>query len=249
MIHFDNVSKVYQQQQSMLLKDLLLGQQQESAPFTALHNISFTLGRGESLGVIGRNGAGKSTLLKLVAGVLDPDDGVVQVDGRVAALMDLGVGFHPELTGEENIRFSAAMLGFGRHELKDYTEKIIAFAELGDFIKRPIKTYSSGMSVRLAFAVAVHVDPDVLIIDEVLSVGDLRFQAKCIDKIVNFKNRGKTILFVSHALPQVSQLCDRALWLEQGRVLFEGAADEVVQAYTNGRVPAKQAPLASLGTK
>lgn len=247
MIKLERVSKVYRQQQPMLLREFFAGGRQETSPFTALRDISFELGPGESLGLIGRNGAGKSTLLKLVAGVLEPDSGCITVDGRVAALMDLGVGFQPELTGDENIRFYAAMLGFGRKQLAELRDKIIEFSELKDFIYRPLKTYSSGMSVRLAFSIAVHVDPEVLVIDEVLSVGDLRFQAKCIDRIVQFKNQGKTILFVSHALGQVQQLCERAIWLEQGKVMYEGDSHDVVKAYTSGRVPVRDSALVGQG--
>lgn len=240
MIRFQQVSKVYRQHQPLLLRELVLNQRPSGAEFTALSNLTFEVRQGEALGVIGRNGAGKSTLLKLMAGTLDPDDGLVHVDGNVAALMDLGVGFQAELTGSENIRLYAAMLGFTRQEIREYRERIIEFSELGDFIDRPLKSYSSGMSVRLAFSIAIHVDPEILIIDEVLSVGDLRFQEKCVDRIVNFRLRGKTLVFVSHGLEQVRQLCDRAIWLEQGRILMDGPAGEVIDAYKAGRVPASK---------
>jgi len=200
-------------------------------PFWALRNISFHLKKGETLGVIGDNGAGKSTLLKIIAGTLAPTEGHLACQGRVAALLELGAGFHPEFTGRQNIYLNAALLGLSEREIRDREEEIIAFAELEDFIDQPVKTYSSGMFVRLAFSIAVQVDPDILIVDEALSVGDQRFQKKSIDRICEFRKRGKTILFCSHSMYHVIHLCEKAIWLEQGRLKMFGEAKKVVQAY------------------
>jgi ABC-type polysaccharide/polyol phosphate transport system ATPase subunit len=205
--------------------------------FLALSNVSFRVEDGESLAVVGRNGAGKSTLLSLVAGLTDPVEGSVAVKGRVAALLELGAGFHPDLTGVENLRLNASLLGLSRKRTADVYEGILAFAGIGDFIYEPIRTYSLGMTMRLAFAIAVNVDPDILIVDEVLAVGDQAFQAKCRDRIRGFKAQGKTLLFVSHSGPQVRELCDRALWLEHGRILLDGPAAEVLDAYSASDAP------------
>ena len=200
-------------------------------PFWALKDISFEVMAGETVGIIGDNGAGKSTLLKILAGTLSPTTGEVERKGRVAALLELGAGFHPEFTGRQNIYLNAALLGLEEKEIKAREEEIIAFAELEDFIDQPVKTYSSGMYVRLAFAIAVQVDPDILIVDEALSVGDQRFQKKSIDRILAFRDQGKTILFCSHSMYHVTHLCQRAFWLEQGRIKLAGEAKQVVQAY------------------
>jgi ABC-type polysaccharide/polyol phosphate transport system ATPase subunit len=178
------------------------------------------------------NGAGKSTLLSLVAGLVPPDRGTVNVAGRVVALLELGSGFHPDLTGIENVRLNAALLGLNRKRTDELLPEIIDFAELADFIDEPLRTYSTGMSMRLAFAVAVNVDPDVLLIDEVLAVGDQAFQTKCFDKILDFRRKGKTILCVSHAFGMVQQLCSRALWLDHGDLMLDGPLGEVTDAYT-----------------
>ncbi|MBZ5723446.1 MAG: ABC transporter ATP-binding protein [Acidobacteriia bacterium] len=199
--------------------------------FDALKKISFCVERGESLAVIGANGAGKSTLLSLVAGLVPPDRGSVHVGGRVAALLELGSGFHPDLTGAENVRLNAALLGVGRKRLNDIFADIVEFAELADIIQEPLRTYSTGMTMRLAFSVAVHMDPDILLIDEVLAVGDHAFQAKCFEKILDFRRCGKTILCVSHASGMVQKLCSRALWLDHGDLLLDGAIAEVSNAY------------------
>jgi lipopolysaccharide transport system ATP-binding protein len=200
-------------------------------PFYALKKVSFRMEPGESLAVVGANGAGKSTLLSLVAGLVPPDRGAVNVNGRVAALFELGSGFHPDLTGAENVRLNAALLGMDRKRLNAVFADIVEFAELADFMAEPLRTYSSGMVMRLAFSVAVNVDPDVLLIDEVLAVGDHAFQAKCFEKILDFRRQGKTILCVSHATGMVQRLCSRAIWLDHGDVMLDGSTTEVIDAY------------------
>ena len=189
--------------------------------------------REETLGIIGENGAGKSTLLKILAKTLKPTSGNILIHGRSAALLELGAGFNPELTGEENIYLNAYLLGLSKTEIDTKKDEIIAFSELGDFIKRPVKTYSSGMHVRLAFSIATTVNPDILIIDEALSVGDEYFQKKCIDRMMDFKKNGKTILFCSHSMYHIQELCDRAVWLHQGRTMLIGNTGKVVMEYQN----------------
>jgi lipopolysaccharide transport system ATP-binding protein len=198
---------------------------------TALDGVSLQVRRGECLGVIGRNGSGKSTLLGLVAGVLWPTRGSVRVQGRVCPLLELGAGFHPELTGVENAVLNGVLLGMPRRELLARLDRILDFAELGDFVERPIRMYSSGMVARLGFSVAVHVEPDVLLMDEVLSVGDERFRKKCTDKLGEFRERGVTMLFVSHAMETVLEVSNQVAWLSHGKVEALGAPDEVVARY------------------
>jgi ABC-type polysaccharide/polyol phosphate transport system ATPase subunit len=202
--------------------------------FVALQNISFRIPRGQALGVVGLNGAGKSTLLSLVAGLCPPDEGTVTVNGRVAALLQLGAGFHPDLTGAENLNMNAALLGLSAKRTAQAFDSIVEFSGIGQFIDEPLRTYSSGMTMRLAFAIAIHVDPDILIIDEVLAVGDQAFQVKCMGKILEFKHQGKTLLFVSHSIGSVQMLCQRALWLDHGELVMDGDAAEVVAAYEGG---------------
>ncbi len=200
---------------------------------TSLHNISFMVQPGQTLGIIGENGAGKSTLLKILAGTLTPSSGTVTTRGRVAALLELGAGFHQEFTGRKNIHLNASLLGLTNNEIKEREDEIISFAELGEFLDRPLKTYSSGMVVRLAFSIATSVDPDILIIDEALSVGDQYFQEKCVERMAGFKERKKTILFCSHALYLVNQLCEEAIWIENGVMKDNGQATRVSAAYEN----------------
>lgn len=197
----------------------------------ALKNVGFELKAGEGLGIVGENGAGKSTLLKILSGVTVPSAGELEVSGRVASLLELGMGFHSELTGRQNIRLNAAMMGFSDEETDVKTPRIIDFSELGEFIDRPIKTYSSGMAMRLGFSIAVQVEPEILIIDEALSVGDGYFQKKCMDEIRRLLDRGCTFLFCSHAMYYVSHFCDRALWLKQGQTQAQGAVAQVVREY------------------
>lgn len=197
----------------------------------ALQGVTLRVEPGEAVGVIGANGSGKSTLLKCVARVIEPTRGSIRVGGRVSALLELGAGFHPDLTGRENIFINGAMLGMTRREVKARFDEIVAFSELEQFIDSPVRTYSSGMYMRLGFSVAVHVDPDVLLVDEVLAVGDEQFQAKCRARIAEMKARGVTILFVSHDLPRVQEVCDRAVWLDRGVVRADGPPAEVVREY------------------
>ena len=197
----------------------------------ALEQVSFCVQEGDSLGIIGLNGSGKSTLLQIIAGTLQPTSGSVETKGRIAALLELGSGFDPEFTGRENIYINASILGLTRREIDARYDEIVAFADIGDFIERPVKTYSSGMMVRLAFAVQVHVDPDVLIVDEALSVGDARFQAKALNKIEEILKRGTTLLFVGHDLSAVRAFCNQAMLLDKGRVIKAGIPDDVIADY------------------
>ena len=199
--------------------------------FTALKDISFRLDRGDTLGIVGSNGAGKSTLLKVLAGTLSPSSGALDIRGRVMALLELGSGFNPEFTGRENIFLNASLLGLSSGEIREKEDEIIEFSGISDFIDRPVKTYSSGMYVRLAFAIATSVDPDILVIDEALSVGDDAFQRKCIRRMEQFRRSGKILLFCSHSLYQVNILCERAIWIKQGRIHMVGNTAEVTRAY------------------
>jgi len=199
--------------------------------FHALSDISFTVEEGESIGIIGRNGSGKSTLLKILSGVLSPSAGEIHVSGKVASLLELGAGFNPDLTGRENIYFNGALMGCTKSQMNERIAEIINFADIGDFIDQPVKIYSSGMFVRLAFAAAVHVDPDILIIDEALAVGDVLFQKKCVDFMRNFKERGKTILFVSHDIFTVKSFCSRLILINDGKIVAIGEPDEVANRY------------------
>jgi ABC-type polysaccharide/polyol phosphate transport system ATPase subunit len=216
---------------SALLTGSVLSDLRPDETFTALESVSFEVARGSTFAVIGENGSGKSTLLKLVAGITRPTQGSLSVAGRVSALIELGAGFHPEISGRENVAINAMMLGLTRKQLERSYDAIVDFAELRDFIDAPVKTYSSGMYMRLGFAVAIHVDPDVLLIDEVLAVGDESFTRKCLDKISEFHRRGKTILFVTHSLGLVEKMCDDVLWLNHGRTRGRGDPKRVVDEY------------------
>lgn len=221
--------------------------------FTALHDVSFELEKGQVLGLVGRNGAGKSTLLQLVCGTLTPSHGNVAVRGRVAALLELGAGFNPDFSGRENIYLNASILGLSKVEIDQRYDAIVEFSGIGDFIEQPVKTYSSGMYVRLAFSIATSVDPDILVIDEALSVGDGAFARKSFERIMRLKDAGKTILFCSHSMYQVEALCSRALWLEQGQVRAMGNSADVIRSYTAfldemaGQASARSAASASGG--
>jgi ABC-type polysaccharide/polyol phosphate transport system ATPase subunit len=237
LIKFEGVSKSFLRNSSrVLLRGLLVERFKRSTRdvFYALRDVSFQIHEGETVGVVGSNGAGKSTLLSLVAGISWPDQGRVTVDGRVAALLELGSGFHGDLTGVENVFLNASLLGLSRRKTTDVFDQIVEFAGIGDFIHEPLRTYSSGMIMRLAFSVAINIDPDFLIIDEVLAVGDRAFQAKCHDKIMQFKRSGKGFLVVSHAGNTVQQLCERALWLDHGKLVMDGASKDVLDAYLSG---------------
>ncbi|MCC6539394.1 MAG: ABC transporter ATP-binding protein [Bryobacterales bacterium] len=233
-IEFDGVSKFFARHvQRKLLRGYLHGllARQRTENFRALDRVTFRIDRGESVALVGANGAGKSTLLSLVAGISSPNEGRVRVEGKVAALLDLGSGFHPELTGRENIHLNGALLGLKRREVEAKEESIIAFAGLSDFIDEPLKTYSSGMAMRLAFAVAIELDPDILIVDEVLAVGDQAFQDKCLAKVRQLVDAGKTMLAVSHSPAMIRALCRRAIWLDHGRLMMDGAMEDVIAAY------------------
>ena len=256
MIEFDRVSKSFRHSAgdasgARLLRGHLAEwlRGRSGNRFFALRDVSFRLEAGESMAVVGRNGAGKSTLLSLVAGLTQPDSGRVRVDGRVAALLELGSGFHTDLTGVENLRLNASLLGLSRQRTEEVAGAIAEFADIGDFLREPLRTYSTGMIMRLAFAIAIHVDPDILIVDEVLAVGDQAFQTKCFERIRQFRAAGKTLLFVSHANKLVREICSRGLWLEHGRVAMEGCAEEVLEAYTSQAEAEAEAPAAPAVSK
>jgi ABC-type polysaccharide/polyol phosphate transport system ATPase subunit len=216
---------------SALLEGSLVRGLSAAESIAAVRDVSFTVGRGEAFGLIGSNGSGKSTLLKLVAGILQPDAGSVTVDGRVAALIELGAGFHPEISGRENVYINGAVLGLSRREVDARFDRIVEFSGLEDFIDEPVKTYSSGMYVRLGFAVAIHTDPDVLLVDEVLAVGDEAFSHRCLRRIEELLASGRTLLFVSHSLALMETLCDRVLWIEGGAARLAGEPRRVIDAY------------------
>jgi ABC-type polysaccharide/polyol phosphate transport system ATPase subunit len=235
-----NVTKVYRRfarkrqfatLKSALLSGSLIRDLQPDETFPALRGVSFQVPKGCTYGVIGRNGSGKSTLLKCVAGISRPNSGTIAVDGRISALIELGAGFHPEISGRENIFINGIMLGLTKREVQRRFDEIVEFAELLDFIDAPVKTYSSGMYMRLGFAVAIHVDPEVLLIDEVLAVGDQGFTIKCLDKFAEFRRRNKSILLVTHSLDLVEKFCDQALWLDKGQTKAEGEPKRVVASY------------------
>jgi len=200
--------------------------------FIALNTLSFDIKKGETIGIIGRNGSGKSTLLQMIAGTLTPATGDIQISGRVAALLELGSGFNPEFTGRENVYLNASILGITREEIEQKMDAILKFADIGDFIDQPVKTYSSGMYVRLAFSVSINVDPEILIVDEALAVGDGRFQLKCFEKIKDLKDAGKTIIVVTHDMQTVRQICDRVVLIDRGQLLNIGKPNEIVNEYT-----------------
>jgi len=245
VIRLEGVSKAFRRQQGRTLRELaaaLLSGQAFWEPFYALHDVSFSVQRGETLGIIGRNGSGKSTILKIIAGVTAPSKGQVYVRGRVSPLIELGAGFHPDLTGRENVFMNASILGMSNRQIRERFADIVSFAELWDFIDTPVKRYSSGMYVRLGFAVAVHCDPDILLVDEVLAVGDLAFQEKCLRKMREFQERGVTIVLVSHSLDMVREFCHRVLWLDEGRVRAQGPPEVVVPLYQEALLGAQVEP-------
>lgn len=209
------------------------GKEKNIKEFYALKGVSFEINKGECVGIIGHNGAGKSTLLKLLTGVAFPTSGEIEINGRLASMLELGSGFNPELTGMENIYFNGSLNGLTKEEIDGKLKDILEFADIGNFIEQPVKNYSSGMFARLAFAVAINVDPDILIVDEILSVGDVGFQVKCMEKFNDFKKKGKTILYVSHGLGTVKKFCDRAIWLQKGQVVDDGNSVIVVERYYN----------------
>lgn len=233
-IHVDGLSKVYKlynRNRDRLIESLGLSRKPRSTQHYALKNVSLDIYKGETVGIIGTNGSGKSTILKIITGVLHETEGKVQVNGRISALLELGAGFNMEYNGIENIYLNGTMIGFSEKEIDEKLQDILDFADIGDYVYQPVKTYSSGMFVRLAFAVAINIDPEILIVDEALSVGDVFFQAKCYRKFEEFKKKGKTILFVSHDLSAISKYCDRAILLNQGVKLGEGTPKDMIDAY------------------
>ncbi len=233
-LRFDHVTKTFVHHAGrMLLRDRVIEMIKPSRRprFEALKDVSFELAPGESLGLIGANGAGKSTILNLATGLAQPDHGSISVNGRVTALLELGAGFHPDLTGAENVRVNAAMMGMTRRQMIDRFDEIVDFSGVREFINEPLRVYSAGMTMRLAFSVAIAVDPELLLVDEVLGVGDQAFYARCMEKIRSFQAAGKTIVLASHSAELVTMLCQRALWMERGRVVMQGVAAEVIAAY------------------
>lgn len=234
MIEIRDLTKVYKMYDKpidRLKESLSITHKQYSKDFYALNNINLEIHRGENIGIIGTNGAGKSTLLKIITGVLSPTSGTVKVNGKISALLELGAGFNPEYTGLENIYLNGTMIGYTREEVDAKVDGILQFADIGDFIHQPVKTYSSGMFARLAFAVAINVEPEILIVDEALSVGDVFFQAKCYKKFEELKANGTTILFVSHDLSSVNKYCDRAVLLNKGNKVAEGIPKDMIDLY------------------
>jgi ABC-2 type transport system ATP-binding protein len=221
------------------LKKLVTRGQGRYDDFVALQDVTFDVRDGEVFGVIGENGSGKSTLLKCMAGILVPNSGKVHVNRRMSALLELGAGFHPELSGRDNVFLNAAILGMGRRDIANRFDSIVEFSGLENFIDTPVKSYSTGMYVRLAFAVAINVDPQLLLIDEILAVGDVSFQQKCMEKFVDFRNEGRTIILVTHAMTSVRDMCDRAVWLEHGKVVGHGDPAELVELYTERMLGAR----------
>jgi lipopolysaccharide transport system ATP-binding protein len=235
IIHAENISKLYRKfnrPEDRLKEWLFRGKRRYSTDFWALNGVSIDINRGETVGIVGRNGSGKSTLLKLICGTIRPTTGTISVQGRISALLELGAGFNSEFTGRENIHLNASLLGLSPNEIADRMDDILRFADIGSYIDQPVKYYSSGMFARLAFSVAVHVDPQILIIDEILAVGDMAFQRKCIDKIFQIKQSGCTILFVSHDAYQVKTICERALYLKNGAPVGYGPASDIIDMYT-----------------
>ena len=234
VIRVNNLGKcyrIYDSPKDRLKQALWRGRRQYYREFWALQNVTFEVRRGETLGIIGRNGSGKSTLLQLICGTLTPSEGSLQTHGRVAALLELGSGFNPEFTGRENVAINARLLGLSEKEVNEKFEEIVEFSEIGQFIDQPVKTYSSGMFVRLAFAIASHSDPDILIVDEALSVGDFAFQNKCIIRIKQLREKGMTLVFVSHDLSTLQLICDRAIWIHEGQLKAMGDPVKTCQDY------------------
>lgn len=239
VIKFENVRKSYPYYHSITggIKNFLFNlptavKDLRSKSFTALDGISFEIKRGECVGIVGRNGAGKSTTLGLIARVLKPNSGSVEIKGRISPLLELGGGFHPDLSGLENMKLNGVLMGLSRATIAAKLSDIIEFSELGEFIHQPIRTYSSGMVARLGFSIVAHLDPEILLIDETLAVGDAKFQKKCIEKIEEFKKKNITIILVSHSSSNVLKICDRAIWIDKHKIKMDGPAKEVVEEYT-----------------
>ena len=247
-IEFWKVGKHFQLHEGRTLREFLpalFRGQGWSEPFYALRDVTFSVAHGETIGIIGRNGSGKSTILKLIAGVMAPSDGEVRVAGRVSPLIELGAGFHPDLTGRENIDLNASILGMTGKEICERFDEIVGFAELWDFVDTPVKRYSSGMYMRLGFSVAIHSNPQILLVDEVLSVGDSAFQDKCLNKMHEFQERGTTIIVVSHSMDLMRKFCPRVLLLEGGHLVGDGSPEEITERYLDTVTPSME--MASSG--
>lgn len=229
--HISKIYKLYNKPIDRLKETFGVGKKQYGKEFYALQDVSFSITQGETVGIIGRNGSGKSTILKILTGVLNPTQGQIGINGKISALLELGAGFNMEYTGMENIYLNATIMNVPREEIEKKIPEILAFADIGEHIYQPVKTYSSGMFVRLAFAVAINVNPDILIVDEALAVGDTRFQLKCMDKFIEFMEAGKTVLFVSHDINMIKRFCKRAIWLNSGKLIMDGNTDEVTDRY------------------
>ena len=234
VIEIENITKkfkLYSDRPMSLKEKIIKGLKNEYKEFYALKDVSFKVKKGSTIGLIGKNGSGKSTLLKMINRTMFPDKGKIKIKGKIASLIELGAGFHPELSGRENIYNNATIFGFTKEEIDKRIPEIIAFSELEDFIDNTLRTYSSGMYARLAFSVAIHVDADILLVDEILGVGDINFQAKCANKIYEMKNKGTTIILVTHDMSTIDRLCDYAVWLEKGKKISEGSPKEIENAY------------------
>ena len=235
VITFENVSKEFKlsnlavRSLQEMFVNLFNKEARGKRQFWALRNVSFSIDAGETVGIVGVNGSGKSTILKLISRIIDPTHGVISISGRLSALLELGAGFHPDLTGRENIYLNGSILGLDRKAMRRKLDSIISFADIGDFIDVPIRNYSSGMQVRLGFSVAVHVEPQIMLVDEVLAVGDYSFQVKCLDRIHQMQQDGVTILFVSHDFEAVERLCTRVIWLESGTLQAQGEVSEILE--------------------
>lgn len=234
VISLENVSKRYylHRERELLAQRAWRWGRRPQQPFWALQDVSFSVGRGESVGVIGHNGAGKSTLLGIIVGVTNPTNGRVVHNGRISAMLELGTGFHPDMSGAENIQLNGALLGMSREEVARKYDSIVDFGEMDAFIDEPVRTYSSGMLSRLGFSVAIHLEPEIVLLDEVLAVGDQAFQKKCINKMTELTSSGTTVMLVSHSMIAVENMCERAIWIDHGQVKMDGPATEVVEAYS-----------------
>ena len=235
MIEIKNLRKDYKMYKSKKarLLEAVLPFYQNHGTFSAINDLDLTLKKGEVLGILGKNGAGKSTLLKLMTKIIYPNKGRITTNGKLTSLLELGAGFHPDFSGRENIYFNASIFGLTKKEIDERLDNIIEFSELEHFIDNPVRTYSSGMYMRLAFSVAINVDADILLIDEILSVGDEHFQNKCFNKMLELKNEGKTMVFVTHSMDSVKKLCDRTIWLKDGKIKMDGNTNDVVEKYIN----------------
>lgn len=232
-ISFKNVGKKYQRGKKLYFKQALLDlfKGAEKEYFWALKNINLNIYKGEKVGIIGVNGSGKSTILKIASGVIAPTEGKVHISGKISPLIELGAGFHPELSGRENIYLNGAILGLKNEEIEEKFESIVKFAELDDFIDTPVKHYSSGMYMRLGFAIAIHVEPDILLIDEILAVGDIGFQKKCLEKMEEFHQKGVTIVVVTHSMETINKFCERVVLVNNGKIIAEGKPNKIIDKY------------------